>query len=113
MIVLIDSYQETRAEQGDQCSCLQLICRALDVARYLPWRFSAATLDIGMAAVAKISCVKLANSIIGEPGALADGPGSRLMANHSQRQLKLAALARISVVGQSHFLPFMIDKDHI
>jgi len=37
MIVLVDSHQESCTEQGDQRSGLQLIGRAFDVARHLPW----------------------------------------------------------------------------
>jgi hypothetical protein len=33
--------------------------------------------------------------------------------DHAQRQLELASLIRVAVVGQAHILPQVLQKDHI
>ena len=111
--IVVDPQQQAAAEQRDQRCRLQLVLGFPDKAHDLPRRLASPAAHIARARVTKVRGVKLADAVIREPGALADRPGPRLVPNHSERELELAALGRIAVVGQSHINPFMLEKDHI
>ena len=71
---------------------------------------SAAPADIGAAGIPKIRRVKLADAVIGQARALAYRTCPRLVADHPERQLELAALARIAVVSKSHKIALIARK---
>jgi hypothetical protein len=48
-----------------------------------------------------------------QAGAFPDCARARLMADHPECQLELAAFPCVAIVGESHFLLFMIEKDHM
>ena len=66
-----------------------------------------------MSAVEKISGVQFANPVVGKASAFPDSARARFMADHSERQFELAAFPCVAIVGESHFLLFMLEKDHI
>src|SRR5210317_299508 len=113
MVLGVDTYEKAGAEQGDQRRGLRLVYRTFDVALHLARRFATATLDVRQSAVAKISRVQFANPVVGKPGAFPDCARARLVADHPECQLELAAFPCVAIVGESHFLLFMIEKDHI
>ena len=109
----VHTQYQAGAKKCDECCCLQLVCRVLDESSDLLWRFSPPSFHEIGPAIAKIGCVKLANSIVIQAGALADGSSAGLVPDHSQGELKLVALIRISVVSKAHLFPFMLVLYHI
>ena len=93
LIFEVDANQQAGREQGYQRGRLNLVPGVLYKAADLPRRFSTAAFDTRRWAVSKIRGVQFSNAIIGQSGALPDGPCSRFMANHSQRELELTALS--------------------
>jgi hypothetical protein len=110
IVVGVYAQQQAAHEQCHEGRSLQLILRVLDEKRHLAGRLAAAA---AYAAIAEVPRIEFADAIIGQARTFANRAGSRLMANHPEGELELAAFRRIAVVGEAHILPFMLEIDHI
>ena len=109
----IDSEQQPRTKKRDQRRRLQLIVRIFDEETYLRGGFSAAASNGAGAAIAKISCIKLANPVVTEAGARFDSACPGLVANHSKREFELTSFGCIAVVSEAHLSLFVLVNAHI
>ena len=105
--------QQARTEQGDQRGRFEPVQRVLDERSDLLRRFAAAPLDPAVAGVPEVGGIDFANAVIAQSRAVLDRAGPGFVVDHPERQFELAALARIAIIGQSHFLPFMLVFAHM
>ena len=109
----IEPQQQAGTEQCNECRSLQLVGGILDETSNLLGRFtSPAFYQVGLG-IAKIGGIEFPYSIVVEAGALPDRSRTGFVTNHPESELKLAAFLRISIIGETHFYPFMLVLNHI
>src|SRR5690606_39005267 len=97
-ILLVNPQQQVGTKKSDEGGSLELVEWVLDEQRDLLRRFAAAPAYVGAALIPEIGRIDLANPVVAEAGAVANGAGAGFMTNHAQGQLEAAALCRVSVV---------------
>ena len=105
--------QQAGTKQGDQGGRLELVQRVFDERSDLLRRLAAAPLDPAIAGIPKIGGIDFANAVVAQSRTVPDRAGPGFVVDHPERQFELAALVRVTIVGQSHFLPFMLVLAHI
>jgi hypothetical protein len=112
-VAFVDPQQAASAEKSDQGCRLELMLRILHKARDLPGRLPAPATDPDAARVIEVACIQFPDPVVGEPGAVADRTRAGFMPDHAERELELAALAGVAVIGQSHNVYLVTEIDHI
>jgi len=113
LVCRIDPQKQAGTKKGNQSGCLQLVVRVLDEQADLLRRLAATPSNHAQAAVTKIGRVELSNPVIAQARAFLDRSRPGLVPDHAKRELELASLGGIAVIGESHLSLFMLVIYHI